>query len=247
MPSQAKDRCRAGAEGGAAADDEGFVMSADRLLLERREEISSRLKERLAILRQRANLALDAKKLQVAELRRLEFHLRQQELQRQGSRTRDQRLFAHGSNAEVGGYLDVDEYAVRGLEANFDLYAYWMAQAFLKAGSASRADALRVIFDDPARFDFCFREGLAVSWHFASERRAEETAAFRQRDAEDFQKRWRKKTVTARQRWDIGLIEMRLGIRAPARLRRGSAHDWIEMHGGHPDFWVPPERPEWKL
>lgn len=201
----------------------------------------------MAILRRRANQALDAKKLQLAEAGRLEFHLRQKEQQRKGSRTRNQRLFAHGSNAEVGGYWEVDEYAVRGLEANFDLYAYWMAQAFLSYGCASRAEALGLIFEDAKRFEYCRREGLAVSWQFASARRAQETAEFRQRDAEDPHQRWRAKPVTARQEWDIRLIEERLAIRRPSTLRRGSGHDWIEKYGGHPDFWTPPERPEWDL
>lgn len=220
----------------------------DEALTERRQEAAARLKQRLRVFRARANHALAAKRSEVADVQRLAFHLRHQEELRAGRRTRDQHLFAHGSNAEVGSYLDVDQYALRGLEANFDLYVLWLAQAFLMGGATTRAEALRIIFSDPDRNAYCIQEGLAVSWNYASALRAAETAEFRVRDDQDPRKRWRNAAVTERQLWDIRLIEDRLGISAPARLRRGTAHDWIELHGGHPDFWNPPPRPlEWKL
>lgn len=223
-------------------------MSSSDARAERLLEASRLIKERLALLRGQANRALSARRADLADLKRIEFHQRQKELMRNDTRERNQRLFAHGSNAEVGGYYDLDEYAVRGLEAHGDLYAYWMAEAALRTRAANRAELLRCIFSDAERLDFCVQEGLAVSWYFASEARAEETAAFLDRDAPDLAKKWRKKPVTARQRYDIQLIEARLKASAPSNLRRGSAHDWIALNGGHPDFWEAPKRPpEWKL
>ena len=215
---------------------------------EERARMTSALKERLSVLRARANAAIARTRPEAAEKDRIAFHARQQELMRAEKRGRNQKLFAHGSNAEVGGYLDLDQYAIRGLEALGQLYAYWMAQAALLSGGTTRADLLRCIFSDPRRLDYCVRLGLAISWEFARDVRARETAEFLARDAEDRRKLWRKREVTPLQRYDIHLIEMRLGIEAPKKLRRGTAHDWIAEMGGHPDFWAAPERPlEWKI
>ena len=221
----------------------GFGPSDDE-----RAQMTSALKERLSVLRARANAAIARLRPEAAEKERVAFHARQQELMRAEKRGRNQKLFAHGSNAEVGGYLDLDQYAIRGLEAHGHLYGYWMAQAALLSGGTTRADLLRCIFSDPRRLDYCVRLGLAISWEFARAARARETAEFLARDAEDRRKLWRKREVTPLQRYDIRLIEMRLGIEAPKQLRRGTAHDWIAEKGGHPDFWTAPERPpEWKI
>jgi hypothetical protein len=210
--------------------------------------MNAALKERLSLLRARSNAAIEHSRPVAAEKERIAFHARQQELMREGKRGRNQLLFAHGSNAEVGGYLDLDQYAVRGLQANGLLYAYWMAQAALLSEGATLADLLRCIFSDPARFDYCVKLGLVISWHFARDARAAETADFLSRDAQDVRRRWRKRSATEMQRYDIDLIEKRLGIKAPENMRRGAAHDWIAEKGGHPDFWAEPERPpEWKI
>jgi hypothetical protein len=186
--------------------------------------------------------------VKIGEAERIAFHARQQELIRAGKRNRNQQLFAHGSNAEVGDYLDLDQYAIRGLEAHGPLYAYWMAQAALMSGGKCRSDLLRCIFSNQARRDYCANLGLVISWHFARAARERETAEFLARDAEDLRKLWRKKPVTSRQRYDILLIEARLKIAAPANLRRGTAYDWIAAHGSHPDFWNAPARPpEWHI
>lgn len=213
-----------------------------------RREATRRLRQVLATLRRVADRAVRAQAAKVEDYERIAFHERQQREMREQRRTRNQKLFAHGSNAEVGGYLDLDQYAIRGLEANVALYALWMANAVLQTGASTRAEILKCIFADEKRFSYCFTEGLAISWQFAKEARDKETAEFLSRDAGDTRKRWRSKPVTSLQRYDIDLIELRLGIKAPARLRRGSAHDWIAQYGGHPDFWMAPERPpEWKL
>jgi hypothetical protein len=215
---------------------------------EERARTASALKERLSLLRARANAAIAGRNAELGEKERIAFHARQQELMRSQKRSRNQRLFAHGSNAEVGGYLDLDQYALRGLEAHGSLYAYWIAQAALLTSAATRADLLNCIFSDTERLDYCVKLGLAISWEFAREARARETAEFRARDADDPRKLWRKRTVTALQRYDIQLIETRLGIEDPKRLRRGTAHDWIAAKGGHPDFWTAPSRPpEWRI
>jgi hypothetical protein len=210
--------------------------------------MTAALKERQSLLRARANAALARYRPEAAEKERIAFHARQQELMRAGKRERNQKLFAHGSNAEVGAYLELDQYAIRGLEAHGFLYGYWMAQAALLSGGTTRADLLRCIFSEPRRFDYCVKLGLVISWHFARAARAAETADFLKRDARDVRKLWRRRPVTPMQRYDIHLIETRLGIDAPDNLRRGTAHDWIAEKGGHPDFWTAPERPpDWKI
>lgn len=215
---------------------------------EERARMAAALKERMSLLRARSNAAIERQRAAAAEKDRIAFHARQQELMRAGTRGRNQQLFAHGSNAEVGGYLDLDQYALRGLEAHGHLYGYWMAQAALMSGGTNRADLLRCIFSDPRRLDYCVKLGLAISWEFARDARARATADFLAHDADDLRKVWRKRQVTPLQRYDIHLIEMRLGIEAPKKLRRGTAHDWIAKMGGHPDFWTPPARPpEWKI
>jgi hypothetical protein len=215
---------------------------------EERARVSAALKDRMSLLRARSNAALERSRPRAAEKERIAFHARQQELMRAGTRGRNQQLFAHGSNAEVGGYLDLDQYAIRGLEAHGHLYGYWMAQAALLNGGMTRAGLLRCIFSDPVRMDYCVKLGLAISWEFARAARARATADFLAHDAGDPRKLWRKRQATPLQRYDIHLIEMRLGIEAPTNLRRGTAHDWIAKMGGHPDFWIPPARPpEWKI
>lgn len=215
---------------------------------EERAQMSSALKERLSLLRARSNATIARSRPAAAEKERIAFHVRQQKLMRAKKRGRSQELFAHGSNAEIGGYLELDQYAIRGLEAHGHLYGYWMAQAALLSGGTTRADLLRCIFSDPRRLDYCVKLGVAISWEFARAGRARETADFLARDAQDRRKLWRKQEVTPLQRYDIDLIEMRLGIEAPKKLRRGTAHDWIAEKGGHPDFWTAPERPPgWKI
>ena len=75
---------------------------------EERARMSAALKERMSLLRARSNAAIERQRAATAEKDRIAFHARQQELMRAGTRGRNQQLFAHGSNAEVGGYLDLD-------------------------------------------------------------------------------------------------------------------------------------------
>lgn len=45
---------------------------------------------------------------------------------------------------------------------------------------------------------------------------------------------WRSKRMTRQQAMLIMRMQTALGIEAPADLNRGTAHDWIEQHGGNP-------------
>jgi len=199
-------------------------------------------------LRARLKLASAAAMLKAGELERVAFHERQQRLIREGSRTRNQKLFAHGSNAEHGDYLEIDQYAVRGLEAHPDLYAFWMAKAASAIIAENRGDLLRCVFSDERRQNFCVAEGLRVSWGFTRKQRAAETAEFKGRQESGNHQQWRKLPRTSFQDWMIDLIERRGEFNAPAGMRRGKAHDWIAFHDGHPDFWAPPARyPDWEL
>jgi hypothetical protein len=199
-------------------------------------------------IRARLKLAHAAAKLKAGELERVAFHERQQRLVRENSRTRNQQLFAHGANAEIGDYLEVDQYAVRGLEAHPDLYALWMASAASAIVANSRGDLLRHIFADPRRLEFCVSEGLRTSWEFARARRVRETTEFKERQKAGTTAKWRKLPRQSFQDWMIELIERRGEFKAPAGMRRGKAYDWIAFHDGHPDFWTPPTSyPEWEL
>lgn len=198
--------------------------------------------------RARLKLARAAAELKAGDLQRLAFHERQQRMMRENSRTRNQQLFAHGSNAELGDYIGVDQYAVRGLEAQPDLYVLWMASAASAIVANSRGDLLRHIFADQRRLDFCVAEGLRVSWEFSRSGRARDTANFKERQKAGTVRQWRKLPRTSFQDWMIELIERRGGFKAPSGMRRGKAYDWIAFHDGHPDFWTPPASyPEWEL
>lgn len=210
--------------------------------------VRDRLLAPLRQVRARLKLAGASAKLKAGNLERVAFHERQQRLVRENNRTRNQKLFAHGSNAELGDYELLDQYAVRGLEAHPDLYVLWMASAASVVMAKSRGDLLRCIFSEPLRRDFCVSEGLRVSWEFSRGRRVRDTADFKQRQQDGTHRPWRKLPRTSFQDWMIELIERRGRFKAPAGMRRGKAYDWISFHDGHPDFWAPPARyPEWEL
>lgn len=55
---------------------------------------------------------------------------------------------------------------------------------------------------------------------------------------------WRSKRMTRQQAMLIMRMQTALGIDAPTDLNRGTAHDWIEQHGGNPRLEAPSNKGE---
>jgi len=181
------------------------------------------------------------------EAERLAAHIRQRADHLSKKRSRDNLVHAFGSIAEREGYLDLDDYAVAGLEHYGQLYAYWMALAARETLASSRGDLLRHIFACPTRLEFCRREGarLAREYWIAAEKLETELFNRRQKTGS---KHWRKDPMTSRQYFRIALICRRGGFADPGPMKSGAAHDWIVTHGSHPDFWeAPVVAPSWVL
>lgn len=202
----------------------------------------SDLQRYIRSLRARLLVLEQAEKIRHGELKTIAAHARQAKQVAEGSRSVANKVYAHGAIAERGGYLDIDDYAIAGLEANGDLYALWIATAAATNIPSDRGGLLRIILANPRRHAWCRAEGARLAWEFAKAARDRETALFNARQARGT-KHWRKNAVTEFQHYLITLIEVRGGFRAPANLNCGRAHDWIAINGGHPNFWAPPPRP----
>ncbi len=193
-------------------------------------------------LRTRTRILATAARVRLGEAKAVAFHIRQQMQLADGSRSRGNLVFAFGAIAEREGYLDLDDFAINGLEHHGQLYAYWMACAATECLASSRGELLGHIFSDPERLDWCRKEGARLAWEFVKCAREEETSLFRKRQ-ESGSKHWRKEPMTARQYYMMTLISVRGDVPMPTGLRCGPAHDWIGLNGGHPNFWTAPERP----
>ena len=88
-----------------------------------------RLAPHIISLRARVRILADAARIRLADADRLDFHVRRESLRRANSRTRNNRIFGHGANAEKGGYDHLPDLAILGLEHHGPLYALWMAIA----------------------------------------------------------------------------------------------------------------------
>jgi hypothetical protein len=200
------------------------------------------LARHITSLRARLRVLEQAEQIRLGELKTIAAHARQAKQVAEGAHTVANRVYAHGAIAERGGYLNIDDYALAGLEAHGDLYALWIATTAAANPSSDRGGLLRIIFADPRRHAWCRAEGARLAWEFAKAAREKETALFHARQARG-SKHWRKNAVTEFQFYMISLIEVRGGFRAPNNLNCGRAHDWIAQVGGHPDFWAPPAGP----
>ena len=203
---------------------------------------SEDLKTLIRALKGRARILASAAKVRLGEAQAVASHARQRMKMADGSRTRANLVYAFGAVVERGGYLDLDDFAVAGLERHGPLYAYWLAQAANESLASDRAGLLRYIFSDPIRLDWCRQEGARLAWEYAKAARDEETALFLRRQ-EKGSRHWRKEAMTARQFYMMTLISVRAGISVPLGLNCGQAYDWIALNGGHPDFWTAPLRP----
>lgn len=204
-------------------------------------------KAALQTLTARLKILKAAADLSVGDAERVAFHARKEAERRRLGRTRNNLLFAHGSNAEVGGYVDVDDLAACGLEADGDVYGMWIAEAACALPGSSRAGLLGWIFDQPERLAWCRAEGARVRWEFAKAAYQAEVAAWQRTAAfADMKAEWRKRPATAKQLYMVELIRARfpIPIEQPKSLRRGKLHSWIAKHG-NPKFWsaaAPPTR-----
>ncbi len=210
-------------------------------------EIAIKLRDPLRLLKARARILENAARVRQGEAKVLAFHIRQQADVREQRRSPANLLFAFGAIVEREGYLDLDDYAVAGIEHHGQLYALWIAQAAVETLASSRGELLRHVFADPRRLDWCRKEGARLAWEHAKAAREAESALFHKR-REGKTQHWRKGPMTARQHYMMTLISVRGAIPMPGNLRCGPAHDWISINGAHPNFWVAPARPPpWRL
>lgn len=180
--------------------------------------------------------------------REFEKHLKDKRAARQRGCTRSQKLFGKGATAEKLGYLDLEDEAILGLEAHGLLYATFIAQAAVETEATDRGTLLRHIFACERRRDWCVKEGARISLECSKAADEERTRAFKARQAKSKSRYWRKETPTELQLFRIRAIELRLDIKAPSHLTRGTAHDWISEHAANPAYWRIPEKlPPWKL
>ena len=180
--------------------------------------------------------------------RDFERHLRDARTARRRDRTRSQLLFGKGATAEKIGYLDLDDFAIVGLEAHGVLYALWIAQAAMESEARDRGTLLRHIFSSPKRLDWCRKEGARICMEFSKEAEEAATRAFQERQAKGGSKSWRKEPVTEFQLYRMEAISVRLDVPIPPNLKCGTAHDWIALHKANPEYWaIPKKLPDWDL
>jgi hypothetical protein len=198
-------------------------------------------------LRARTRMLIEASKIIQGEIDRVMAHVRQRADHLAQRRSRDNLVYAFGSIAEREGYLDLDDYAIAGLEHHGLLYAYWIALAASETFSGNRGDLLRHIFTCPIRYNWCVREGARLARSFAIALEREETELFRRRQ-ENGSKDWRKRPMTHRQYHRIAVICRAGGFEDPGPMKSGRASDWIEDRGNRIGLWDAPEAPpEWLL
>ncbi len=128
------------------------------------------LQARLRILR-------DAASMSVGELETMAAHKRQAKNRREGRLSIAQLKHAHGARAEIHGYLDIDDYAVLGLEHHCVLHAYGCPRR-ARESAGTYGDLLSIILDVPSCAAWCRAEGARVSWEYAKAARDDETAGF---------------------------------------------------------------------
>ena len=221
-------------------------MTTDDPTKRRLAEIREHLRAPLRSLLARVRVLRATASIRALSAREFERHLRDRRVARQRDRSRSQQLFGKGAAAEKIGYLDVDDFAIVGLEAHGALYALWIAQAAMESEARDRGALLRHIFSCPKRLDWCRREGARISLEFSKNADEAKSQAFRERQARGGSRSWRKEPVTEHQLYRMEAISVRLGVSIPDGLNCGSAHDWIARMKAKPDYWAVPEKlPDW--
>jgi hypothetical protein len=211
-------------------------------------KIRQRLGKPLRSLRARLKVLRSVAAVRALNAREFERHLRDRRTARNRYGSRSQKLFGKGATAEKIGYLDLDDYAIVGLEAHGALYALWIAEAAMASEARSRGELLRHIFACPRRLDWCRKEGARISREFSKDADEAKTREFHERQARGGSNDWRKENVTEFQLHQMEVISVRLDIAIPVGLNCGRAHDWIAVHKANPDYWkIPDKLPEWEL
>lgn len=206
------------------------------------------LRAPLRSLTARAKVLRAAMAQRAISAREFERHLKDSRAARKRDRSRSQQLFGKGATAEKIGYLELDDYAIVGLEAHGILYALWIAQAAMESTAGDRGSLLRHIFASASRLDWCRREGARICMEFSKNADEEKTRAFNERQAKGGSKSWRKEPVTEHQLYQMSAISARLCIPIPEQLKCGTAHDWIAIHKANPDYWmIPDQLPDWEI
>ncbi|MBB5279128.1 hypothetical protein [Pacificimonas flava] len=213
------------------------------MLLERAQRLSTRA---LAIKGKRQAMVGDAhRELHLAE----SWHLRRSAVQ--GSV--DNRVYAHGSAEQALGALDLCPIAALGFKSAGALTYPWLLDAAAEMPGGTYCDHMRIALENAEIRRFCTALGC---WHRFQWKRSvyqrELLTWSRKAIAQDPNARWRRRSVTLRQRYLVDLIiecltALHPDFRAPPLEKRGDAHDFIRDFGGNPVFWHQPSRPHFEF
>lgn len=165
----------------------------------------------------------------------------------------DNLVYGHGSAEQALGALDLCPIATLGFKAAGALTYPWLIEAAAVLPQGSYPDHLRLALCDLERRRFCIALGSwhRFQWKLSVYRR--EVEEWHQKPiAQDPLSKWRRRQITAKQRYLVDLITeclsaMDPAFPAPELGNRGEAHDWLRAHGGNPLFWHPPVRPSLDL
>lgn len=161
----------------------------------------------------------------------------------------DNLTFAHGSNEHALGGLDICPIALLGLKAAGAVAYQWLVEAAMLHPAGSYIDHARIALQLPERRAYCvelgayhrFQHKLEVYHRAVTDWQASPSA-------NDPAARWRRRAVTAKQRYLMNVVGECLsaaeaGAQPPVAANRGTAHDWLHDAGGHPMFWHRPSPP----
>jgi hypothetical protein len=206
-------------------------------------QLAALLKSLLALERAAASeLAMVEEKL--PELRR---QARAKPKRRGGKGSPDAEKYKLGSILALCGFSGADDLVLLGFFACGDRALQWLAEARLKHGPTTFAEAVKAALADPVRADWCRQWG-------EYRRKIHKKAAYDASVTEFIEsgkagprEKWRRDQITPDQ---FDLIEdiceaSRLPL--PELANRGEAFEWIYACGGNPAYWQAPEEPEeWK-
>ena len=161
----------------------------------------------------------------------------------------DNRIFEFGSAEQALGGMDLCPIAMLGLKAAGALSYPWLIEATRDQPDGSFADHARTALRDPKRLRFCVALGAyhRFQWKCAVYQKA--VLDWHSKPiARDLHAAWRRRHVTAKQRYLIGVIcdcmlAMDRAFEVPTLKNCGEAHDWLRDMGGNPVFWSPPTVP----
>ena len=161
----------------------------------------------------------------------------------------DNLTYAHGSNERALGGLDICPIALLGFKAAGAIAYPWLVDAAALLPSGNYVDHVRVALDHRQRWAYCVELGAYHRFQFKSEVYRNAVFDWQARPAaNDPTAPWRRRSITAKQRYLIEIVVDCLAAISPSfqqphLANRGAAHDWLRDVGGRPMFWHRPVPP----